>query len=94
MKTQYYTYHPHGFENEYTAIKVTTPEEDKALDKFWDRMNLYDGCRLEKRSEEEMQKIVSEEKWRRKNDEAFAYYCNLEPITVTEFLDWRNGEWN
>lgn len=87
MKNKYYIFQPRNFANEYTAIRVATPEEEKRLLAWYDKA-WKPGMRLFRVTVKELREMAAEERWARLHDQAFSGYCNPSyPCSVADFLN-------
>ena len=88
MKTKYYAFYPRNFGNEYTVVKVTTEEEQKDLDDWYESLLGDNNKSLDRISLLQLRKLKSTELHARKYDQAFSGYCNPDaPITVHELIN-------
>ena len=88
MKTKYYAFYPRRFGNEYTIIRVSSPEEEKRLTDWFDNLRSDPANRsLERVTVKQLRGMASNERHARQYDQAFSGYCSpWEPKTVDEFL--------
>lgn len=88
MKTKYYAFYPRRFGNEYTVIRISSPEEEKRLMDWYDNLRSDPANRsIERVTVKQLRTMSSNERQVRKHNPAFSGYCSpWAPKTVDEFL--------
>lgn len=75
---KYYAFFPRNFGNEYSLYSVENEDDQKAIDKLYERYNPCESS-LHRVTVKEMREWAAQERRALKHNPSFAGYCDLEP---------------